>query len=41
VTQASVPELLRGLEFAVVLITHDPAVEAGVADRVLVSLTGA
>jgi peptide/nickel transport system ATP-binding protein len=40
VTQAAVLELLRGLELAVVLITHDPTVAAGVADRVLVLADG-
>jgi peptide/nickel transport system ATP-binding protein len=40
VTQAAVLELLRGLGLAIVLITHDPAVAAGVADRVLVLADG-
>jgi peptide/nickel transport system ATP-binding protein len=40
VTQAGVLELLRGLGLAVVLITHDPAVAAGTADRVLVLADG-
>jgi peptide/nickel transport system ATP-binding protein len=40
VTQAAVLELLRGLELAVVLITHDPTVAARVADRVLVLADG-
>jgi peptide/nickel transport system ATP-binding protein len=39
VTQAAVLEL-RGLGLAVVLITHDPAFAAGVADRVLVLADG-
>jgi ABC-type glutathione transport system ATPase component len=40
VTQAAVLELLRRLALAIVLITHDPAVAAGVADRVLVLADG-
>ena len=44
VTQAAVLELLRGLctdlGLAVVLITHDPTVVVGVADRVLVLADG-
>jgi peptide/nickel transport system ATP-binding protein len=40
ITQAAVLELLRGTELAVVLITHDPTVAAGVADRVLVLADG-
>jgi peptide/nickel transport system ATP-binding protein len=40
VTQAGVLELLRGLGLAVVLVTHDPAVAAGTADRVLVLTDG-
>jgi ABC-type glutathione transport system ATPase component len=40
VTQAAVLGLLREVGPAVVLITHDPAVAAGVADRVLVLADG-
>jgi peptide/nickel transport system ATP-binding protein len=40
VSQTAVLELVRGLGLAVVLITHDPAVAAGVADRVLVLADG-
>jgi peptide/nickel transport system ATP-binding protein len=40
VTQAAVLELLRRLALTIVLITHDPAVATGVADRVLVLADG-